>query len=188
MSSLSSLRATAPRPGRLVATADKGTTMATSKKDGTSQPNRSRKAPKKSASQAASRSATKRGIATPKRAQPKATAGSRSPPSPRLFRKSPILRRIAYGSTLDLRCVAVAVHDTSPLRLSLAGAEQFAEPDGLARDPRNNTYLAAGPRGDGGGPQGGRERAGEAAGRRAGTTQPNAGRPGRRVGGRKSWR
>ena len=34
MSSLSSLRTTAPRHGRLAATADKGTTMATNKKDG----------------------------------------------------------------------------------------------------------------------------------------------------------
>ena len=78
MSSLSSLRTTAPRRGRLAAAADEGTTMATSKKDGTSQPSRSRKAPKKSASQAASRSATKRGTAAPKRAQPKAKTGSRS--------------------------------------------------------------------------------------------------------------
>jgi hypothetical protein len=52
--------------------------MATNKKDGSSQPSRSRKAPKKSASQAASRSATKRGTAAPKRAQPKAKTGSRS--------------------------------------------------------------------------------------------------------------
>jgi len=52
--------------------------MATNKKDGTSQPSRSRKAPGKSASKSASRSAAKRGTAAPKRAQPKAMAGSRS--------------------------------------------------------------------------------------------------------------
>jgi hypothetical protein len=52
--------------------------MATNKKDGTSQPSRSRKAPEKSASKAGPRTAVKRGTAASKRAQPKAMAGSRS--------------------------------------------------------------------------------------------------------------
>jgi hypothetical protein len=52
--------------------------MATNKKDGTSQPSRSRKAPENSASKAGPRSAAKRGAGASKRAQPKAMAGSRS--------------------------------------------------------------------------------------------------------------
>jgi hypothetical protein len=52
--------------------------MATYKKDGTSQPSRSRKAPENSASKATPRSAAKRGAGASKRAQPKAMAGSRS--------------------------------------------------------------------------------------------------------------
>jgi hypothetical protein len=52
--------------------------MATNKKDGTSQPSRSRKAPENSASKATPRSAAKRGAGASKRAQPKAMAGSRS--------------------------------------------------------------------------------------------------------------
>ena len=52
--------------------------MVTNKKDSPAQPRRSRKAPDKSASKSASRLTTKREAAAPKRAQPKAMAGSRS--------------------------------------------------------------------------------------------------------------
>jgi hypothetical protein len=52
--------------------------MATSKKDKSSQPSRSRKTPAKAASKSASQFATKKGAAAPERAQPKAMAGSRS--------------------------------------------------------------------------------------------------------------
>ena len=51
--------------------------MATNKKDGSSQSSRGRKASERSASKPASRSVAKKGTAPPKRAQPKATAGSR---------------------------------------------------------------------------------------------------------------
>ena len=57
---------------------DEGMTMATNKKDGNSQPSRSRKAPERPASKSTSRSATKKESGAPKRAQPKAMAGSRS--------------------------------------------------------------------------------------------------------------
>jgi hypothetical protein len=50
--------------------------MATKDKDGTAQPSRNRKAREKSASKPTSRSSAKGGTATPKRAQPKAMAGS----------------------------------------------------------------------------------------------------------------
>jgi hypothetical protein len=52
--------------------------MATKQKDESSQPSRSRKAPKKSASKSVSRSATKKEAGAPKRAQPKGIAGARS--------------------------------------------------------------------------------------------------------------
>jgi hypothetical protein len=52
--------------------------MATNKKDRTSQSSRNRKAPDKSASKSASRSAMKKETGAPRRAQPKAMAGSRS--------------------------------------------------------------------------------------------------------------
>ena len=110
--------------------------MATNKKDGTSQPSRSRKAPEKSASKSASRSATKKETAAPKRAQPKAKAGSRSATKSQAVPATvPVLRRIAHGGTLDLRRLEVAIHDTSPLRIPLAGAGQHAEPDGVALEP-----------------------------------------------------
>jgi hypothetical protein len=52
--------------------------MATNKKDGSSQPSRGRKVPEKSASKAASRSATKKEAGALKRTPPKAMASSRS--------------------------------------------------------------------------------------------------------------
>ncbi|WP_157934603.1 hypothetical protein [Microvirga ossetica] len=52
--------------------------MATNKKDDTSPPSRSRKAPVKSTSKSASRPATKKQTGASERAQPKALAGSRS--------------------------------------------------------------------------------------------------------------
>jgi hypothetical protein len=58
--------------------ADEGMIMATNKKDGSSQPSRNRKTPTKPTSKSASRSATQKKIGAPKRAQPKAMAGSRS--------------------------------------------------------------------------------------------------------------
>ena len=54
---------------------------------------------------------------------------------PGCSREVPVLRRIAHGGTLDLRCVEVAVHDAGPLRIPLAVAGQHAEPDGMALDP-----------------------------------------------------
>jgi hypothetical protein len=72
--SLSRVRTRVPRHGRLATSADEGMTMATNKKNSTSQPSRGRK----SASKSASRSTTKKGTAAPKRAQPKALTGSRS--------------------------------------------------------------------------------------------------------------
>jgi hypothetical protein len=67
-----------PRYGRLTAPADGGMTMATNKKDGSSQPSRSRKTPEKPTAKSASRAATKNETGARKRAQPKAMAGSRS--------------------------------------------------------------------------------------------------------------
>jgi hypothetical protein len=52
--------------------------MATNKKDDTTQPSRSRRAPEKSARKSASRSDAKRGTAAQRPAQPKAMARSRS--------------------------------------------------------------------------------------------------------------
>src|SRR5919112_141564 len=76
--SLSWLRMIAPRHGQLLASIEEELTIATNKKDGTSQPSRGRKASESSASKPASRSAAKKGTAASKRAQPKAMAGSRS--------------------------------------------------------------------------------------------------------------
>jgi hypothetical protein len=73
--------------------------MATKKKDGTSQPSRSRKAPKKPASKSASRSAAKGGTTTPQRAQPKATAGSRSATKSQAVRAKSAGSRKATRST-----------------------------------------------------------------------------------------
>jgi hypothetical protein len=44
-----------------------------------------------------------------------------------------LLRRIAPGGTLDLRHIAVALHDAGPRRVPLTGRP--AEPDGLALNP-----------------------------------------------------
>ena len=95
--------------------------MATKQKDGPSQPSRSRKAPKKSASKPTSRSATKKEAGAPKRAQPKAMTGSQSATkSQAVPAKVPVLRRITHRGTFDLWCVKVAVHIAGPLRIPLA--------------------------------------------------------------------
>ena len=75
--------------------------MATKQKDGSSQPSRSRKAPKKSASKSASRSATKKEPALPSVRSPRQWPAPGPQRSPRLFPQSPVVRRIAHGSTLD---------------------------------------------------------------------------------------
>jgi hypothetical protein len=104
--------------------------MATNKKDGTSQPSRSRKA----ASKTASRSGATSGTVAPKRAQPKALASALGCDEvPGCSHEGPFLHRIAHGRPLDLRHGEITVHNAGPLRIPLAG--QSAEPDGLAVDP-----------------------------------------------------
>jgi hypothetical protein len=108
-SSLSSSRTNAPRSGRLAAPADEGMTMATNKKDGSSQPSRSQKAPEKPAS----RSIAKKGTAAPKRAQPKAMAGSRSATKSQAV---PAKARSAAGSRTAARATSGASRSRSATR------------------------------------------------------------------------
>ena len=95
--------------------------MATSKKDGTSQPSRSRKAPEKSGSKSASRSATKKGTAASKRAQPKAMAGSPVRGKvPNGSGQISVRRRIAHGDQLAPRHIAVTFDNPGPPPLARA--------------------------------------------------------------------
>jgi hypothetical protein len=80
--------------------------MATNKKDGTSHPSRSRKAPEK----AASRSSAKRGAAAPKRAQSKAMTGSRSATKSQAV---PAKSRSAAGSRTAARSTSGASRSRS---------------------------------------------------------------------------
>jgi hypothetical protein len=83
--------------------------MATNKKDGSSQPSRSQKAPEKPAS----RSIAKKGTAAPKRAQPKAMAGSRSATKSQAV---PAKARSAAGSRTAARATSGASRSRSATR------------------------------------------------------------------------
>ncbi len=99
----------------IAASAEEGMTMATNKKDGSSQPSRSRKQPQKSASKSTSRSAAKRGNAAPKRAQPKAMTGPRSATKSQTI---PTKSRSSAGSRTAARATSGASRSrsTAPAR------------------------------------------------------------------------
>ena len=157
--------------------------MATKQKDGPSQPGRSRK----SASKSVSRSATKKEAGASKRAQPKTMAGARSATK---SQSVPAKTRSSAGSRTAARSTSGRSGSRSATRTRSASRPQgsLLNPMAWLSGLETNAHLPAGTRGDGGGAQGGRERAGEAARERAGAGQRNAAGQGRCVRRRKSRR
>jgi hypothetical protein len=95
--------------------------MATNKKDGTSQPSRGRKASERSAFKPASRSAAKKETAAPKRAQPKAMAGSRSATKSQAV---PAKARSSAGSRTAARSTSGASRSRSTTQARSASRSQ----------------------------------------------------------------
>ena len=160
--------------------------MATNKKDGTSQPSRSRKAPEKSASKSVSRTATKKQAGASKRAQPKAMAGSRSATKSQAV---PAKSRSSAGSRTAARSTSGASgsRSTTPARSASRSQGSLLNPmawlstlETTLTSPQARTVMAEALRAVANvleKPQG-----------RAGAGQRNAGGQGRRVGRRKPWR
>jgi hypothetical protein len=95
--------------------------MATKQKDGSSQPSRSRKAPEKPASKAVSRPAAKKQAGAPKRAQPKAMAGSRSATKSQTV---PAKSRSSAGSRTAARSTSGAAKSRSTTQARSASRSQ----------------------------------------------------------------
>ncbi len=70
-----------------------------------------------------------------------------------------VLHSIADGGTLDLQSIAAALHPTGSLQIALAGQGSLLDPMAWLSTLEATLHLPSGPVGDGGGPQGNRQRA-----------------------------
>ena len=159
--------------------------MATNKKDGTSQPSRSRKAPEKSASKSDSRTAAKKQADASKRAQPKAMAGSRSATKSQAV---PAKSRSSAGSRTAARSTSGASRSrsTAPARSTSRSQGSLLNPmawlstlETTLTSSQARTVMAEALRAV--------ANVLEKPQARAGAGQRNARRQGRRVGRRKPW-